>query len=177
MPELYKNYIGGKWVEGRSGKTFENRSPANYHDLIGIFPASGPEDVRPEEVRPREGKGHRVLELVPEAEGASRLIEAGPRPEPAAQVLVQEPAVHQEIEGVVRGAHLDRLQRLGPELSYRFEGAIRGGHAAMAHHQLAGMLAMARGARIYDGPDEVHRMVVARRILKSFADGGAWRFE
>jgi alkylation response protein AidB-like acyl-CoA dehydrogenase len=39
------------------------------------------------------------------------------------------------------------------------------------------MLAMARGARIYDGPDEVHRMVVARRILKSFASGDGWRFE
>jgi alkylation response protein AidB-like acyl-CoA dehydrogenase len=39
------------------------------------------------------------------------------------------------------------------------------------------MLAMARGARIYDGPDEVHRMVVARRILKSFAEGDGWRFE
>ena len=26
----------------------------------------------------------------------------------------------------------------------------------------------ARAARIYDGPDEVHRMVVARRILRSF---------
>ena len=38
---------------------------------------------------------------------------------------------------------------------------------------LAGMLALARGARIYDGPDEVHRMVVARRILKSFAAGEA----
>jgi alkylation response protein AidB-like acyl-CoA dehydrogenase len=39
------------------------------------------------------------------------------------------------------------------------------------------MLAMARGARIYDGPDEVHRMVVARRILKSFAAGEPWRFD
>jgi len=39
------------------------------------------------------------------------------------------------------------------------------------------MLAMARGARIYDGPDEVHRMVVARRILKAFADGDGWRFD
>jgi alkylation response protein AidB-like acyl-CoA dehydrogenase len=38
------------------------------------------------------------------------------------------------------------------------------------------MLSQARGARIYDGPDEVHRMVVARRILKSFADGDGWRF-
>ena len=42
---------------------------------------------------------------------------------------------------------------------------------------LAGMLSMARGARIYDGPDEVHRMVVARRILKSFAAGERWRFD
>jgi alkylation response protein AidB-like acyl-CoA dehydrogenase len=38
------------------------------------------------------------------------------------------------------------------------------------------MLALARGARIYDGPDEVHRMVVARRILKEFESGGTWRF-
>ena len=36
---------------------------------------------------------------------------------------------------------------------------------------LATMYVMARGARIYDGPDEVHRMVVARRILKAFAMG------
>jgi acyl-CoA dehydrogenase len=41
---------------------------------------------------------------------------------------------------------------------------------------LAGMYAMARAARIYDGPDEVHRMVVARRILKEFEAGNAWRF-
>ena len=41
---------------------------------------------------------------------------------------------------------------------------------------LGAMYAMARGARIYDGPDEVHRMVVARRILKSFAAGDGWTF-
>jgi acyl-CoA dehydrogenase len=41
---------------------------------------------------------------------------------------------------------------------------------------LGAMYAMARGARIYDGPDEVHRMVVARRILKSFAAGEGYRF-
>jgi alkylation response protein AidB-like acyl-CoA dehydrogenase len=41
---------------------------------------------------------------------------------------------------------------------------------------LAAMYAAARAARIYDGPDEVHRMVVSRRILKAFADGGAWEF-
>jgi acyl-CoA dehydrogenase len=41
---------------------------------------------------------------------------------------------------------------------------------------LAHMYLMARGAHIYDGPDEVHRMVVSRRILKEFAHGGRWEF-
>ena len=41
---------------------------------------------------------------------------------------------------------------------------------------LSQMYAVARGAHIYDGPDEVHRMVVSRRVLAAFADGGAWRF-
>jgi alkylation response protein AidB-like acyl-CoA dehydrogenase len=32
----------------------------------------------------------------------------------------------------------------------------------------------ARYARIYDGPDEVHRMVVARRILRNPAKYVPW---
>jgi len=36
---------------------------------------------------------------------------------------------------------------------------------------LARMAMHARAGRIYDGPDEVHRMVVARRILKGYAAG------
>jgi acyl-CoA dehydrogenase len=41
---------------------------------------------------------------------------------------------------------------------------------------LAHMAMMARGGRIYDGPDEVHRQVVAKRILKAFAIGDGWHF-
>ena len=41
---------------------------------------------------------------------------------------------------------------------------------------LGHMYQMARGAHIYDGPDEVHRMVVSRRILKAIADGEGWQF-
>ena len=41
---------------------------------------------------------------------------------------------------------------------------------------LAHMYSLARAAHIYDGPDEVHRMVVSRRILKSFASGEGWSF-
>jgi acyl-CoA dehydrogenase len=39
------------------------------------------------------------------------------------------------------------------------------------------MYGQARCARIYDGPDEVHRMVVSRRILKEFAAGGTFTFD
>ncbi|HZD86836.1 MAG TPA: acyl-CoA dehydrogenase family protein [Gaiellaceae bacterium] len=41
---------------------------------------------------------------------------------------------------------------------------------------LAAMAQLARGGRIYDGPDEVHRMVVSRRILRAFAEGEGWTF-
>jgi alkylation response protein AidB-like acyl-CoA dehydrogenase len=41
---------------------------------------------------------------------------------------------------------------------------------------LSTMYLAARFARIYDGPDEVHRMVVARRILRSYERGDGWRF-
>ena len=41
---------------------------------------------------------------------------------------------------------------------------------------LARMSLNARAARIYDGPDEVHRITAARRILRSFRDGDGWQF-
>jgi alpha-ketoglutaric semialdehyde dehydrogenase len=43
--KTYKNFINGEWVESRSGGSIENRSPANKDELIGIFPASSPDDV------------------------------------------------------------------------------------------------------------------------------------
>jgi acyl-CoA dehydrogenase len=54
---------------------------------------------------------------------------------------------------------------------------VHGARGLTDETPLAQMLAMARAGRIYDGPDEVHRMVVARRILKAFADGDGWRFD
>jgi len=41
----YQNFINGKWVDALSGKTFENRNPANWDEVIGTFPKSGKEDV------------------------------------------------------------------------------------------------------------------------------------
>jgi aldehyde dehydrogenase (NAD+) len=44
-PRSYLNLIDGQWVPARSSKTFKNINPANVSDVIGEFPASGPEDV------------------------------------------------------------------------------------------------------------------------------------
>jgi acyl-CoA dehydrogenase len=53
---------------------------------------------------------------------------------------------------------------------------VHGGLGVTDDTPLASMWRHARAGRIYDGPDEVHKMVVARRILRAYADGGTWRF-
>jgi acyl-CoA dehydrogenase len=53
---------------------------------------------------------------------------------------------------------------------------VHGARGLTDETPLAEMYSNARAARIYDGPDEVHRMVVSRRILKEFEKGGTWRF-
>lgn len=41
----YDNYINGKWVQAKDGRTFESRNPANTDEVIGIVPLSSKEDV------------------------------------------------------------------------------------------------------------------------------------
>ncbi len=41
----YLNFIDGKWVPAQSGRTIENRNPANTADLIGTFPDSSVDDA------------------------------------------------------------------------------------------------------------------------------------
>ena len=53
---------------------------------------------------------------------------------------------------------------------------VHGARGLTDETPLAHMAMMARGGRIYDGPDEVHRQVVAKRILKAFASGAGWQF-
>jgi aldehyde dehydrogenase (NAD+) len=42
---LSGNFIGGEWLPAASGRTFEDRNPADHDDLVGVFPESGREDV------------------------------------------------------------------------------------------------------------------------------------
>ena len=53
---------------------------------------------------------------------------------------------------------------------------VHGARGLTDETPLAQMAMHARAGRIYDGPDEVHRQVVARRILKAFASGNGWHF-
>ena len=41
----YKNYMNGRWLASSSGKTFENRNPADGEDLVGTFQESNADDL------------------------------------------------------------------------------------------------------------------------------------
>ncbi|OQX56299.1 MAG: aldehyde dehydrogenase [Candidatus Cloacimonas sp. 4484_209] len=45
MTDVYKNFIRGKWVDSESKRTFEDRNPANWDEIVGIFPKSTSGDV------------------------------------------------------------------------------------------------------------------------------------
>ena len=59
-------------------------------------------------------EGDDVLELVAEAVGAAGLVERGPRPEPAGERLVEQPAVEQDVHRAVRRPHLDGARDVVP---------------------------------------------------------------
>ena len=45
MAQKFQNFIGGKWVDAKSGRSYENRNPARWDEVVGVFPQSGKEDV------------------------------------------------------------------------------------------------------------------------------------
>jgi alpha-ketoglutaric semialdehyde dehydrogenase len=46
MVNVYRNYVGGQWVESSTKKTFSNINPANTSETLGLFQASGADDVQ-----------------------------------------------------------------------------------------------------------------------------------
>jgi aldehyde dehydrogenase (NAD+) len=68
------NYIDGCWVGSRSGKTFENRNPANRDDLIGVFQESTVDDV--ESAIAAAARAYESWRLVPAPKRAEMLFAA-----------------------------------------------------------------------------------------------------
>jgi alpha-ketoglutaric semialdehyde dehydrogenase len=77
---MFQNYIDGSWVGTRSGRTFENRNPANCDDLIGEFQDSTADDV--DAAIAAAARAYETWRLVPAPKraeilfAASRLIES-----------------------------------------------------------------------------------------------------
>jgi aldehyde dehydrogenase (NAD+) len=42
---VFKNFIDGEWVESVSGRTFEDRNPADTREVVAIFQRSNKADV------------------------------------------------------------------------------------------------------------------------------------
>jgi acyl-CoA dehydrogenase len=88
-------------------------------------------------------------------------------------------AAHKIDEGLDARVEISVLKFFAADvLSHVIDRAVQV-HGALGltdRSPLSHMYSMARGAHIYDGPDEVHRMVVSRRILETFASGDVWRF-
>lgn len=63
MAKKFQNFINGKWVDAQSGRTFENRNPAHWDEVVGTFPKSGKEDV--EEAVHSARKAYDAWRLVP----------------------------------------------------------------------------------------------------------------
>ncbi len=74
MSEKFFNYIGGRWVPARSGKTFLNLNPANG-DTLGEFPASEAGDV--DDAVTAAAKAYRTWRLVPAPKRAEIVFRAG----------------------------------------------------------------------------------------------------
>ena len=74
-------------------------------------------------------------------------------------------------QGISVHSRLDRLKFFGARVLHDVIDRAIQVHGALGYSKdtpLEMFYRDARAARIYDGPDEVHRQVVAQRILKAF---------
>jgi len=105
MPTEYLNYIDGKWAHCRSGESFENRNPANWDEVVGVFPKSGPQDV--EDAVRAAAKAYPKWRLVPAPRRGEIMFRVGDllkeRKEEIAQLMTREMGkVLQETRGDVQ---------------------------------------------------------------------------
>src|SRR5438094_463008 len=74
--------------------------PPMLHVAFEELSSGGSQQVCAREIGPREQHRHDVLQLIAEAEGAARLVVPASRPETAAHVLIEQPPIDQDVEGI-----------------------------------------------------------------------------
>jgi len=91
-PQKYLNYIDGRWVPAKSGRTFVDSNPANKKEIIGLFPDSGFEDV--ERAALAAERAYPSWRLVPAPKRAEIILKAGlllqERKEELARIMTRE---------------------------------------------------------------------------------------
>src|SRR4030095_4173647 len=111
-----------------------------------------------------------VLQLIAEAEGAPGLVVAGPRPQTAADRLVEQPAIHDQVERVVRRADLDDVEVFVPRAPDRRQACIGRLHATVPLDEIARALKIdavtqqKHDAARYGGREREHTLQCGARI-------------
>ena len=114
MPENFKNFIAGEWVAPRTGAYFENRNPADWEDVIGCFPRSGPDDVTRAVASAKRGfEIGLVSEVVPAAELHDAAAWAGDAIASAPPLAIQG-----TLRAIWTGLELSRTQALEQAYGY-----------------------------------------------------------
>ena len=75
MSHQYLNYINGEWKPSRSGQWSQNRNPAHWDEIIGLFPKSGVEEVNEAVAAARTA--YKEWRLVPAPERGAMLKKVG----------------------------------------------------------------------------------------------------
>ena len=73
----YQNYIAGEWTQSVSGRTFENRNPADESDVIGLFQDSTAADA--DAALEAAARAYQSWRLVPAPKRAEMLLAAAAR--------------------------------------------------------------------------------------------------
>ena len=127
------------------------------------------EDMFAREDRVCVDERHHVLQLVAETEGAPRLVVSAAGPKTARYSLVQEPAIGQDIYGLVGCFHLHCAKRVIPVLPHLFERVARRSRTPESPHQFAGVIGIPPCA---EPEDDLALLPVGQ--IEWNLDSGAW---
>ena len=120
------------------------------HVAFGELPAGAEQQVLAQHARAGMDERHRVLQLVAETVGSAGLVVAAARPHAAGDGLVHQPAVGQQVQRRIGCPHLHGAECVTPVRMHRGERRPRGGAAAVALHQLSGLVRAAAHAEAED---------------------------
>ncbi|MCY1520015.1 hypothetical protein D9M68_547810 [compost metagenome] len=92
------------------------RMPPMLNVSLGKLARGSAKDVRSRFIVRAMDEGCDVLELVAKSIGAAGLVEPCSRPDTASQHLIEQPAVHHEVEGRIWRSDRDGVQQMIPLL-------------------------------------------------------------